>query len=255
MVEASGCHSPAQDGHSTAVLVLLRNGQSQADTQQVFAGLLDPDLTEIGVGDAHRTAAVLRAADLRIQLIATSPLLRAVRTADVVAEYLGLDGDARSTSWRLAARDLGCLTGMVKRRAMERFGEQQYSRWRYAIDGIPSPAIPTQIEAWRWRPDPRLVNDLPFGEGESLRNVIERVTPLWRDELRPALARGRSVLVVAHGDSLRALRAEIEDPDCDDLSGFEVIPSQPLVYAIDGDGGICRSPRYLGNAVGSSESR
>ncbi len=229
------------------VLILLRNGQSLADARQAFAGLLDPELTITGVAEAHGVAELLLSRGVHVDLVATSPLARAVQTADAVVAGLGRPDVARLTSWRLAARDLGCLTGVAKPRAIGMFGADTMSKWRFSTEGRPPAASPERARALPWRPGAHVVDHLPFGEGESLRQVEDRLRPFWEDELRPALAAGRTVLVVAHTDSLRALRRIVEHRDQDEGDTLRVVPAQPLAYRVDASGDVIPPALYLEN--------
>lgn len=226
-------------------LVLLRNGQSQADARQVFAGLLDPPLTEVGLAEAGIAAQMLSAHRIGVDLVVSSPLSRATQTAQTVADRLHVPTIARVNDSRLLPRGLGCLTGLAKRRALERFGHDSYLEWRYALDGCPPPASHEQAASWQWRPTPDLVDDDALLTGESLRDVVTRVTPVWLETLRPELAAGRTVLVVAHGDSLRGLRVVVENLTGEALRDGSLTPAQPLVYRMTAAGGITGPGRYI----------
>ncbi len=227
------------------LLILLRNGQSLADARQAFAGLLDPELTVTGVAEAQTVADLLTSRHVTVDLVATSPMLRAVQTADALLARLGQPAVARLVSWRLSARDLGCLTGVAKPRAIDKFGAEALTEWRFSTDGHPPAASPERLRSLPWLPAADVVTGLPFGEGESLRHVEERLRPLWQDELRPALAAGRTVLVVAHTDSLRALRRVVEGREQDEGDTLRVVPSQPLAYRVDASGDVMPPALYL----------
>jgi 2,3-bisphosphoglycerate-dependent phosphoglycerate mutase len=227
------------------LLILLRNGQSLADARQAFAGLLDPELTTTGVAEAQTVADLLVRRQVKVDLVVTSPLLRAVQTADALLDRLGQAETTRLVSWRLSARDLGCLTGVAKPRAVEKFGSEALSEWRFSTDGRPPAASPERLRSLPWLPAADVVTGLPFGEGESLRHVEERLHPLWDDELRPALADGRTVLVVAHTDSLRALRRVVEGREHDEGDTLRVVPAQPLAYRTDATGAVITPALYL----------
>lgn len=226
-------------------LVLLRNGQSEADDGQAFAGLLDPHLTEVGIAEAAAAATMLAAHGVEVDLLVTSPLARASRTAEVVARTLSVPREAVLTDDRLLPRGLGCLTGLAKRRALERYGHDAYLEWRYAVDGRPPPATVAQAAGWPWRPPGELVDDAALIAGESLRDVIGRVEPVWTQTVRPALAAGRGVLVVAHGDSLRAFRAVVEGLAGASLADGSITPAQPLLYVTGGDGHVVGPAQYV----------
>ena len=225
-------------------LILLRNGQSLADARQAFAGLLDPELTSTGVEEAHTVADLLTSRHVTLDLVVTSPLVRAVQTADAVLARLGLPGVERMVSWRLAARDLGCLTGVAKPRAVEKFGFDALAEWRFSTDGRPPAASPERVRSLPWLPAADVVANLPFGEGESLRQVEDRLRPLW-DELRRRLADGATALVVAHTDSLRALRRVVENREQDEGDTLRVVPAQPLAYRTGADGNVIPPALYL----------
>jgi len=224
------------------VLILLRNGQSLADARQAFAGLLDPELTTAGVQEAQNVADLLTSKHVSVDLVVTSPLVRAVQTADAVLARLGREGTPRLVSWRLAARDLGCLTGVAKPRAVEMFGAESMSEWRFSTDGRPPAASPERIRSLPWRPEADVVENLPFLEGESLRQVQDRLRPLWEGELRTALAASKTVLVIAHTDSLRALRRVVEGREQD---AGDTLRAQPLAYRTDGSGDVVPPALYL----------
>ena len=226
------------------LLILLRNGQSLADARQAFAGLLDPELTITGVAEAHTVADLLTSRHVGPDVVVTSPLARAVQTADALLAQLGAPGVERRVSWRLSARDLGCLTGVAKPRAVARFGAESMAQWRFSTDGRPPAASPELLRSLPWLPTSDVVANLPFGEGESLRQVEDRLLPLW-DELRAELAGGRTVLVVAHTDSLRALRRVVEGRAEDEGDTLRVVPAQPLVYRTDAAGDVMPPALYL----------
>lgn len=228
-------------------LILLRNGQSLADARQTFAGLLDPELTSTGIEEAHTVADLIASRRVELDVVVTSPLARAVQTADAVLARLGLPGVTRIVSWRLAARDLGCLTGVAKPRAVEKFGFDAMAEWRFATDGRPPAASPERLRSLPWLPAADAVEPLPFGEGESLRQVEDRLRPLWEGELRTALAAHATVLVVAHTDSLRALRRIVEGRDQDQGDTLRVVPAQPLAYRTDAAGNVIPPALYLEN--------
>ena len=245
MNQASPEQAAAEQGQRTGTLVLLRNGQSQADDGQVFAGLLDPHLTEVGRAEATAAAAMLTAHGVTVDVLVASPLTRAAQTAEIVGKALSVPDDAVLTDSRLLARGLGCLTGMAKRRALEKFGHDSYLEWRYAVDGCPPDATPEQAAGWRWRPSPDVVDDRMLSAGESFRDVVGRVEPLWAEVVQPALAAGRTVLVVAHGDSLRAFRAVAEGLTGEVLGDGSITPAQPLVYRTGADGRVTGPGQYV----------
>ena len=183
-------------------LVLLRHGESVANADDVFAGWLDVPLTERGRAEA--CDAGRRLAGLRPDAVHTSVLGRAVETARLLIEGAGWELSP-SAHWRLNERHYGALQGLVKNEARARFGAEEVQRWRRSVDGRPPLADDAVLAAQR--SDPRYAA-LPEAAGiaaESLADVAERMTPYWRDILAPELAARRCVVVVAHGNALRAL--------------------------------------------------
>ncbi|MFF2297900.1 2,3-bisphosphoglycerate-dependent phosphoglycerate mutase [Arthrobacter sp. NPDC058127] len=183
-------------------LVLLRHGESVANANDVFAGWLDAPLTERGRTEARDAAKSL--AGLRPDAVHTSVLGRAAETARLLIEEAGWELSP-SAHWRLNERHYGALQGLVKNQARLRFGAEKVQWWRRGVDGCPPGADDAALAAQR--ADPRYMG-IPEAAGvvaESLADVAERMTPYWRDVLAPELAAGRSMVVVAHGNALRAL--------------------------------------------------
>jgi 2,3-bisphosphoglycerate-dependent phosphoglycerate mutase len=227
------------------VLVLLRHGESTANAAQEFTGLLDVGLTPLGCEQARRAAQMLAADGCRPHTVVTSPMLRATLTTNLVLRELSLDDDAVVASWRLAERDYGCLTGIPKAQALARYGPERYISVRRTMDGVPAPATSQQISRWdRAFTDPGSGLPAP-GEGESLRDVITRVAPCWH-RIRERVLRGETVLVVAHGNSLRALCTVVDDLGPADVEVLNIPPGQPLRYDVGPDGTFTpRGGHYL----------
>jgi 2,3-bisphosphoglycerate-dependent phosphoglycerate mutase len=229
----------------TGTLVLLRHGESTHNAAQRFTGLLDVELSDLGAEQARDAALLLLRAGAIPDLVLTSPLRRARRTAEAVIAELGIDVPLVAR-WRLEERDYGVLTGMAKHQVRERFGADKFFEWRRTLHGKPPAARPEDVAGWG------LVSTRPPGmrapgSGESLHDVIERVRPCWEGEIREALRAGRCVLVVAHGNSLRALCALIDDLDEDELEALNLPQGQPIVYdVVSDDGGVVPgSGRYI----------
>lgn len=225
-------------------LTLLRHGESTYNAARVFTGLLDVDLSPLGERQAREAGRLLAEHAVVPDLVLSSPLRRARRTADAVLAELGCDVPLVE-EWRLEERDYGVLTGVPKRQVVERYGHDTFFAWRRTLHGRPPAADPSEVATWG------LVSTRPPGlpapgSGESLHDVIERVRPCWEGEIRSGLGDGRSVLVVAHGNSLRALCALIDDLDEDELEQLNLPAGQPLRYDATPDGRVGpRGGRYL----------
>lgn len=228
----------------TGTLVLLRHGESEFNAAQVFTGLLDVDLTPRGEEQAREAGRLLRTHDLLPDVVLTSPMQRCARTTDLVRASGGLDGVPVTRSWRLAERDYGNLTGVAKHEAKDLLGTDGYITVRRTLDGAPPPATEEQAASW---PDAYTEpgSGLPSpGSSESLRDVIGRVAPLW-DDVRELLVDARTVLVVGHGNSLRALCAVIDELSPEEVQHLNLPPGEPLVYRWTPDGLAPRGGRYL----------
>jgi len=230
------------DTHGT--LVLVRHGESTANAAQTFTGLIDVDLSPLGVRQAHDAARLLALDGFRPDDVVTSPLTRARRTTSMILRDLGVTRAPRSC-WRLEERDYGCLAGMAKRAVAEQFGPEQFFTWRRTVDGRPPAASPDQVATWRISSTRPAGLPAP-GEGESLRDVIDRVRPCWSEQVLPGLRAGHRVLVVAHGNSLRALSSIIDDLSAVEVASLNLPPAQPLRYDVTAAGLLRpRGGRYL----------
>lgn len=245
---------PATDQRGSGTLVLLRHGESTANASGTFTGLNDVDLSPRGVEQAHAAAALLAAEGIRPDEVFTSEMLRARRTAELVLADLDDVGAPVVQSWRLDERDYGVLTGMSKTVVKERFGADEFHAWRRTLHGRPPP-MPAQERAAVGfvahgagaapdaEPGPAPVTP---GDGESLADVVGRVRPLWEGPLLARLRTGGTVLVVAHGNSLRALSSLVDGLTDTELEELNLPTAQPVVYEVAPDGQARpRGGRYL----------
>jgi 2,3-bisphosphoglycerate-dependent phosphoglycerate mutase len=215
-----------------ATLVLLRHGESEWNAQNLFTGWVDVGLTPRGVDQARQSARLLVAAGLVPSVVHTSVLTRAVRTASIVLEELGPPNPPVRRDWRLNERCYGALQGMDRRAARERFGDELYTLWRRSYDGRPPP-----LDAGDDPTHPRT---------ESLADVVARLLPYWRDAIVPDLRAGGPVLVVAHGNSLRALVAHLDVLSPAEVLDLNIPTGMPLRYDLDDDlRPLLRGGRYL----------
>lgn len=227
-------------------LVLLRHGESEWNSRNLFTGWVDVDLTARGEEQARRSAALLRDADLLPAVVHTSVLTRAVRTAAIVVATLGRPAVPTRCDWRLNERCYGALQGMARTEARERYGDERYRLWRRSFDVAPPPleaGTPGDPAA-----DPRYTG-LPAGalpRTESLADVTARLLPYWQEAIVPDLGAGRTVLVVAHGNSLRALVTHLDRLSPEELLGLNIPTGMPLHYELGADlAPVARGGRYL----------
>jgi 2,3-bisphosphoglycerate-dependent phosphoglycerate mutase len=214
-------------------LILLRHGHSDWNAKNLFTGWVDVDLNEQGVEEAHRGGELLRERDLLPDVLHTSVLRRAIRTAEIslaVADRSWIDV---RRSWRLNERHYGALQGKDKKQTLQEFGEEQFMLWRRSYD-TPPPPIERGSE-FDQSADPRYAG-LPselLPSSECLKDVLERVLPYWYDAIVPDLRQGETVLVVAHGNSLRALVKHLDQLDEDTVVALNIPTGIPLYYELD----------------------
>lgn len=219
----------------TNTLILLRHGESEWNSKNLFTGWVDVDLNEKGVGEAKRGGELLKEKDLLPDVVHTSVLRRAIHTA-----YLALDECDRhwipvKRHWRLNERHYGALQGLNKTEIRDQYGEEQFMQWRRSYD-VPPPNIEKDNEWSQWD-DPRYA-DLPTEIrplAECLKDVVARMLPYWYDQIVPDLRTGKTVLVAAHGNSLRALVKHLDGISDDEISGLNIPTGIPLHYELDED--------------------
>ena len=215
---------------SSGSLVLLRHGQSTANAAGLFTGILDPGLSGSGATEARTAAGLLRTHDLVPDAVLVSPLQRAGQTAAIVAAALDLPAGTVGVDWRLNERNYGALTGRQKDDVRAEAGEAQFLAWRRSVDTAPPAMTNEQFDAFA---DTALFRGLParaLTRTESLRDVMGRVAEFHTERVLPLLAAGRTVLVVAHGNSLRAYCAVLEDLDKSAIHRLNLPTGHPLVY-------------------------
>lgn len=230
---------------SSRTLILLRHGQSSGNADGIFTGLLDAPLTRVGRDEAIAAVAMLNTAGIELDTLVCSPLLRAQQTAELLIRHLVPAPSERITDWQLAERNYGTLTGQGKDEIAKRYGPEQFLSWRRSVDDAP-PAMTraAAVRLFRGRRDG--VTEQHLGRTESLRDVMARVTACWHELVEPRLDQGRVVAVVAHGNSLRALCAVVDELTDAEVSALNLPTGHPLIYQIDDDGrSLRRGGTYL----------
>jgi 2,3-bisphosphoglycerate-dependent phosphoglycerate mutase len=219
----------------TSTLILLRHGESEWNAKNQFTGWVDVDINSKGVAEAKRGAELLTTENLLPDVVHTSVLRRAIHTA-----YLALDGCDRhwipvKRSWRLNERHYGDLQGKNKAQTLEQYGEEQFMLWRRSYD-TPPPPIANDAEFSQYN-DARYAG-LPSEARpatECLADVVVRMLPYWYDAIVPDLRLGEVTLVVAHGNSLRALVKHLDNISDADIAGLNIPTGIPLLYELDDD--------------------
>jgi 2,3-bisphosphoglycerate-dependent phosphoglycerate mutase len=214
-------------------LVLLRHGESTWNAEGLFTGWVDVGLSESGAHEAVTGGRLLTDSGLRPDIVHTSVLTRAIQTANLALEEAGLLWLPVARSWRLNERHYGALQGKNKVQTRQEFGDEQFMRWRRSYD-VPPPPLPDDHPLSQAR-DPRYACLPPelLPRTECLADVLERMLPYWYDAIVPDLAAGRAVLVVAHGNSLRALVKHLDGIGDAEIAGLNIPTGIPLVYELD----------------------
>lgn len=195
------------------VLVLVRHGESEWNRLNLFTGWKDVDLSEEGIAEAHRAGAVLKHEGSRFDIAFTSTLKRAHNTLDIILGELGQEDLPIVKDAALNERDYGALVGLNKDEARERWGEQQVHLWQRSYEVAPP-------------------------GGESLKDTAARVLPFFEKRILPKLLAGKSVLVVAHGNSLRALVMRLDHLDSEQVMELNIATGVPRIYRFRADGSV-----------------
>ena len=230
----------------TRKLVLLRHGQSQWNLENRFTGWVDVDLSEQGRAEAAAGGRLMREQGLRFDVAHTSTLKRAIGTLNLALSELDQDWLPVHKSWRLNERHYGALQGLDKAETAARHGEEQVKVWRRSYD-IPPPPMALD-DPGHPAHDRRYAgldrNALPASE--SLATTLERVLPYWHDAIAPDLKAGKTVLVAAHGNSLRALYKYLNDVSKEAILELNIPTGIPLLFELDAELKVL-SHRYLGD--------
>jgi 2,3-bisphosphoglycerate-dependent phosphoglycerate mutase len=227
-------------------LVLLRHGESEWNSKGLFTGWVDVGLSETGAQEAANGGRLLAQSGLRPAVVHTSVLTRAIQTANIAQEEAALLWLPVQRSWRLNERHYGALQGKDKAATRREFGDEQFMLWRRSYD-VPPPPIPDDDEYSQSR-DVRYAELPPEARprSECLKDVLVRMLPYWYDAVVPDLVRHGTVLVVAHGNSLRALVKHLDGISDEDISGLNIPTGIPLVYELDEDfKPVTKGGRYL----------
>jgi len=238
-------------------LILLRHGQSEWNVANLFTGWHDVDLTTQGEAEARQSGILLKEAGVDLRVLHTSLLTRAIRTAEISLYAAGRSWLPVNRSWRLNERHYGDLTGKDKKQTAEEFGMDQLKLWRRSYD-VPPPPMPDG--------DPRLSNNDPryrdvpvelLPNTECLADVVERVTPYFMNNIvndcNLQANRGGAVLVVAHGNSLRAVRMILEGISEEAIAELEIPTGIPYRYLLEDDFSI-REAGYLGDPEAAAKA-
>ncbi|MDN4480144.1 phosphoglyceromutase [Demequina muriae] len=214
----------------TYTLILLRHGESEWNAKNLFTGWVDVPLNEKGWGEAVRGGELLKAEGVLPDVVHTSLLRRAIMTANLALDSADRHWIPVKRDWRLNERHYGDLQGKNKAETLEQFGEEKFMTWRRSYD-VPPPEISADNE-YSQEGDPRYAGE-PTPKTECLKDVLERALPYWDNAIVPDLKDGKTVMVAAHGNSLRAIIKYLDGIGDDEIVGVNVPTGIPLVYELD----------------------
>ncbi len=195
------------------VLALVRHGQSEWNAKNLFTGWKDVGLTQLGVAEARRAGALLKAEGFTFDIAFTSDLSRAQKTLELMLDELGQSGLETEKDQALNERDYGDLVGLNKAETAEKFGAEQVHIWRRSYDVAPP-------------------------GGESLKDTAARTLPYFADHILPEIMAGRNVIVSAHGNSLRAIVMRLDNLSADEVTQLELATGAPVIYRLNEDGSV-----------------
>lgn len=228
----------------TYTLVLLRHGESEWNAKNLFTGWVDVPLSEKGQAEAVHGGELLKENGVLPDLLFTSLLRRAIMTANLALDAADRHWIPVERNWRLNERHYGALQGKNKKEIRDQYGEDQFMQWRRSYD-VPPPAIELGSE-FSQDADIRYAGE-PIPRTECLKDVLERALPYWESTIVPAIRSGKTVMVAAHGNSLRAIVKHLDGISDDDIAGLNIPTGIPLVYELDEDtlAPVVTGGRYL----------
>lgn len=213
-------------------LIVVRHGQSEWNEKNLFTGWVDVELTEKGRDEGRRAGELIRDAGLEPQMLYTSLLTRAIDTANLALKEAGRAWIDAKRTWRLNERHYGALQGKDKAQIRDEFGEAQFMTWRRSYDTPPPPL--DDASEWSQANDVRYAGQA-IPRTECLKDVLERFLPYWESDIAPDLRSGRTVMIAAHGNSLRALVKHLDGIGDDEIAALNIPTGIPLVYRLDAE--------------------
>ena len=234
-------------------LVLIRHGQSQWNLENRFTGWTDVPLADAGRDEARAAGKLLREGGYRFDVAYTSVLKRAIATLNIVLDELDLDWIPVHKAWQLNERHYGALQGLNKTEIAKQYGEAQVKTWRRSYD-TPPPVL-AQDDPRHASHDPRYagLSAAQLPSCEALKNTVARMLPYWHETLAPAIRSGKNLIVVAHGNSLRALVKYLDNVSDEEIVELNIPTGIPLLYELDADLKPI-SRKYLGDAAAAERA-
>lgn len=232
-----------QEAHST--IIFLRHGQSVWNEASLFTGWADVELTTLGKNEAAGAATSMWSEGIKIDVAFSSLLKRAQQTLEIVLKITGQEDVPVNYNWRLNERMYGGLTGLNKKETVAKYGDEQVAQWRRSYS-TPPPPIETSSEYWPGN-DNKYAHipeeELPLSE--CLKDTVDRCLPYWESSIVPALVRGKTVLVAAHGNSIRGILKYLDGISDEEITKLEIPTGVPLVYQLDKDLKVVPSDRAV----------
>jgi 2,3-bisphosphoglycerate-dependent phosphoglycerate mutase len=216
----------------TSTLILLRHGNSDWNQKNLFTGWVDVRLSDQGTTEAKRAGELLAESGLAPTILYTSVLTRAIQTANLALEVADRLWIPVKRSWRLNERHYGALQGLDKAETLEKYGPEKFQEWRRSFD-VPPPVLADDAEYSQVNDERYVGIDGEIPRTESLKLVIDRMLPYWESDIAVDLAAGETVIVTAHGNSLRALVKHLDNISDADISELNIPTGIPLVYELD----------------------
>ncbi len=211
-------------------LILLRHGQSDWNAKNLFTGWVDVPLSDLGKEEAVHGGELLKKEGVLPDLLFTSLLRRAIMTANLALDACDRHWIPVERNWRLNERHYGALQGKNKKEIRDEYGDDQFMQWRRSYD-TPPPVIEAGSE-YSQDSDPRYAGE-PIPATECLKDVLERMLPYWEESIVPAIKTGKTVMIAAHGNSLRAIVKHLDDISDDDIAELNIPTGVPLLYELD----------------------
>ena len=216
----------------TYTLILLRHGNSTWNQKNLFTGWVDVDLSDQGRQEAKRAGELLQQANLKPKVLFTSVLKRAINTAHIALDQIDRNWIPTYRSWRLNERHYGALQGLDKAETLEKYGPEQFQLWRRSYD-VPPPELADTAEFSQANDERYQSLGKYLPRTECLKDVLNRMLPYWENEISKTLMQANSVLITAHGNSLRALVKHLDGISDTDIAELNIPTGIPLVYRLN----------------------
>ncbi len=216
-------------------LVLLRHGESEWNLQNRFTGWTDVGLTEKGRSEAGFAGEILKNEGFVFDVVHASILKRAILTLEICLEKMGIEDITINNDWRLNERHYGALQGLNKTETANKYGDEQVLIWRRSYTTRPPELSSDDPRHPKFDPKYKSIDKKKLPSSECLKDTVDRFLPYWEDSIKPDLKSGRRVLIVAHGNSLRALVKNLDNISDDEILKYNIPTGTPLIYELDND--------------------